>query len=51
MSCKNEAGKDLEMIEMYVQESLKSLYITVVEYLENVPQVQPMHQEEDQMQG
>lgn len=38
---KNEIGKDVDMIETYFQESLKSIYITVLEYLQNVPQTEP----------
>lgn len=30
---KNEIGKDVDMIETYLQESLKAIYITVMEYL------------------
>jgi hypothetical protein len=35
---KNEIGKELEMIETYFLESLKAIFITILEYLENVPQ-------------
>ena len=38
---KNEIGKDIDMIETYLQESLKSVYITIMEYLQNVPQNEP----------
>lgn len=38
---KNEIGKDVDMIEAYFQEALKSIYITISEYLQNVPQEEP----------
>lgn len=38
---KNEIGKDIDMIESFMQESLKAIYITVLEYLTNVPQEEP----------
>jgi len=34
---KNEIGKDIDMIESFMQESLKAIYITILEYLTNVP--------------
>ena len=30
---KNEIGKDVDMIESFMQESLKAIYVTVLEYL------------------
>ena len=38
---KNEIGKDVDMIESFMQESLKAIYVTVLEYLQNVPQEEP----------
>ena len=38
---KNEIGKDIDMIESFMQESLKAIYITILEYLTNVPQEEP----------
>ena len=38
---KNEVGKDVDMIEAYLQESLKAIYITISEYLQSVPQDDP----------
>ena len=37
-SLKNESGKDVDLIEAYLQDSLKAMYVTVFEYLNNVPQ-------------
>jgi len=34
---KNEIGKDVDMIEGYVQESLKAVYVTISQYLWHVP--------------
>jgi len=36
-SLKNESGKDVDLIEAYLQDSLKAMYVTVFEYLNNVP--------------
>ena len=33
---KTELGKDMDMIEGFLQESLKSVYLTVIEYLNKV---------------
>jgi hypothetical protein len=38
---KNEIGKDQDMIETYFLESLKSIYMTIVQYLQSVPQNEP----------
>lgn len=34
---KNEIGKDVDMIEAFLQESLRATYVTVLQYLQNVP--------------
>lgn len=38
---KNEIGKDVDMIEAYIQDSLKAIFMTVSEYLLSVPQEEP----------
>jgi len=46
---KNEVGKDKDMIETFFLESLKSVYITIVQYLECVPQGDPDFLQNDEM--
>lgn len=38
---KNEIGKDQDMIESFFLESLKSIYMTVIQYLQKVPYHEP----------
>lgn len=38
---KNEVGKDVDMIENFLQESLKGIYTSLLQYLQNVPQDEP----------
>lgn len=38
---KNEVGKDQDMIESFFLESLKSIYMTVIQYLQKVPYHEP----------
>ena len=44
---KNEIGKDQDMIETYFQESLKSMYLAVIEYLTQVQQTPDFLMESD----